>query len=73
VNVPEALVPGEGIKPDRVRRAAEAELEQIAPLDAEERDEAAARFARLSRAEQIWGIEDGAAGRRLRAVEGGNT
>lgn len=67
INVPEAVAPGKDIAPERVRRAAEAELEQISPLDAEERDEAIVRFARLPVAEQIWGIERGGS-RRLRAV-----
>jgi hypothetical protein len=72
INVPEAVAPGRDIDPERIRHAAEAELAQIAPLDAEERDEAVARFGRLQLTDQIWGIEHGETGRRLRAVGEGN-
>jgi hypothetical protein len=70
INVPRAIAPGAHLEPDRISSAAEAELAQISPLDNEERAEAAARFERLTLAEQIWGIEGGTATRGLRAVGG---
>jgi hypothetical protein len=53
--IPGASSADERFDPERVRRAAEAELEQLAPEDEEWREEAASRAAVLAEEEQLFG------------------